>query len=104
MLSILSQMATHIPQVFDRLTELDEEHASIRSLPTRLLWQKVFIDILFKLECFEPWYWVIDGLDEAEQPNEIISLIGKIQARTCIKLISASRTNPDIERYFQKLK
>lgn len=54
----------------------------------------------------QPWFWVIDGLDEAERPSEIISLIGRIQNNTKsqIKIIIASRAGMELERDFQKLK
>ncbi|KAI3327016.1 hypothetical protein HD806DRAFT_380060 [Xylariaceae sp. AK1471] len=103
MLSFLAQMAIHLPEFSECLIEMDEEHANIHSMSTRLLWQKVFVDILFKFECNEPWYWIIDGLDEAERPSEVIFFIGKILTHTRIKVLIASRISIEIERDFQKL-
>lgn len=106
LLSTLAQMVACLPEFYNHLAEMDKDHAKIQSMSTRLLWQKLFLGTLFMIEQPQPWFWVIDGLDEAERPSEIISLIGRIQNNTKsqIKIIIASRAGMELERDFQKLK
>jgi hypothetical protein len=35
----------------------------------RVIWDKLFEGILFRLKFDEPFFWVLDGLDEAESPG-----------------------------------
>ncbi|KAA8632269.1 hypothetical protein SMACR_04689 [Sordaria macrospora] len=105
LLSTLAQMVACLPEFYNHLAEMDKDHAKIQSMSTRLLWQKLFLGTLFMIKQPQPWFWVIDGLDEAERPSEIISLIGRIQNNTKsqIKIIIASRAGMELERDFQKL-
>lgn len=84
--------------------ELDEEHTKIQAMDNRILWQKVFVDIVFKAADQRPRYWVIDGLDEAEKPEEVISFLGRIPPNSGVRVIVASRMGIDIERELQKSK
>lgn len=99
-LSIIAQMASYSTNFYDRLVEIDNNQSKVSSMPTRVLWQKVLIDALFdtKEESGQPWYWVIDALDEAESPAEIVSLVGKIQSRTPIHILLTSRQSMEIHR------
>jgi len=50
------------------------------------------------------WYWIIDGLDKAEKPEEIVQLIGKIRSRTGVRVLMASREGMGVERDVGKLR
>ncbi|KAB5570698.1 NACHT and WD domain protein [Coniochaeta sp. 2T2.1] len=104
LLSIIAQIARQNPEFCERLLELDEDHTNIHSMTTRLLWQKVFVDTLFKLISRVTYHWVVDGLDEADKPGEVLSFMGKIPSRAPIRVLIASRAGMELERDFQKLK
>lgn len=104
MLSVIAQLAISVPEFYERLVEIDQDHATIHSMSTRILWQKVFVDTLFELPLEQPWYLVLDGLDEAEKPGEVVSFVGKIQFKTHIKVLIASRNWMDLDREFQRLR
>lgn len=103
MLSIIAQMAIHSAEFYEQIAELDEEYTRIHSMPTRVLWQKIFVDTLFNVseESTAPWYWVLDALDESESASEVISLVGKIQSATRIHVLITSRIGMEIERGLQ---
>lgn len=55
-----------------------------------LIWEKVFEDILFKLEPQKPLFLVLDGANEADSPD-FIRFIIKMQSLAPIKLFLTSR-------------
>ncbi|TQW03397.1 NACHT and WD domain protein [Cordyceps javanica] len=100
LLSLVAQMSMQSLEFYERLVEIDAQDAKIHSMPTRVLWQKVFVDTPFEIvnsvEC--QWYWIIDALDEADAPSELVSLIGKINSRTPVNVIITSRIDMNIKR------
>jgi hypothetical protein len=103
MLSMIAQSAKSDPKVFEKLVELEADDVSIRSMSDRILWQKVFVEILFESTHLPKSFWVLDGLDEAEKPGEVISLIGRIPATYGTRVLIASRPDIDIERGLHRL-
>lgn len=104
LLSVIAQMAKEIPDFYDRLMEIDKDIAKIHSMSTRILWQKVFVDVLFQITRGQTWFWVFDASDKAEKPGEVISFISKIPPELCVRVLVTSRVGVELERDFQKLK
>lgn len=103
LLSIIAQMSMYSAEFYDKLVEIDSEQTKVHSMPTRVLWQKVFVDTLFELKdtALQQWHWIIDALDEADAPAELIALIGKAKSQTPINILIASRQAMDIKRSLQ---
>jgi len=103
MLSVIAQMAIHSAKFYEQLAEIDDQYTKIQSMPTRVLWQKIFVETLFNLSegSTAPWYWVLDALDESESASEVISLVGKIQSVTPMRVLMTSRVGMDIQRVLQ---
>ncbi|KAM3473290.1 hypothetical protein MY5147_004835 [Beauveria neobassiana] len=96
-------MSMHSLEFYEKLMDIDAQQAKIHSMPTRVLWQKIFIDTLFEIKSSteSQWYWIIDALDEADMPSELISLIGRISSQTPINMLITSRVDMDIKRRLQ---
>ena len=60
------------------------------------IWEKVFEGIVFKTKFAGPLFWVIDALDEAENPQLLVNLIMKIRSLTLIKIFMTSRMTKDL--------
>ncbi|KAJ6785399.1 hypothetical protein PWT90_07187 [Aphanocladium album] len=103
LLSLIAQMSMHSLEFYEKLVEIDAQQTKVHSMPTRVLWQKVFVDTLFETResVDSSWYWVIDALDEADAPSELISLLGKINSETPINVFITSRVGMDIKRSIQ---
>ncbi|KAM3432050.1 hypothetical protein NHJ13734_007048 [Beauveria thailandica] len=103
LLSLIAQMSMHSLEFYEKLMDIDAQQAKIHSMPTRVLWQKIFIDTLFEMKSSteSQWYWILDALDEADAPSELISLIGKINSQTPINMFITSRVGMDIKRSLQ---
>lgn len=56
-----------------------------------IIWDKIFEGILFRQPSPDPLFWVIDGLDEADSPSELIKLLTKLRAARSINVLLVSR-------------
>jgi len=62
----------------------------------QVIWEKIFEGVLFRLSLDEPLFWVLDGLDEAESPAALASLLTRINSTSPIKVLLVSRSTKDI--------
>ncbi|MCJ1353732.1 MAG: hypothetical protein MMC33_003719 [Icmadophila ericetorum] len=61
-----------------------------------VIWEKIFEGVLFRLPSQDPFFWVFDGLDEAESPTELIKLLSKVRSATRINIFLVSRATKDL--------
>jgi WD40 repeat protein len=73
--SLASQLAHALPAYAQRLHQLQAATTDLRIADARTLWQLLFRQSLFKLDIPYPIYWIIDGIDEAENPDAFIKLL-----------------------------
>ncbi|MCJ1384404.1 hypothetical protein MMC17_007520 [Xylographa soralifera] len=62
------------------------------------VWDKVFEGILFRLPPRDTFFWVIDGLDEADTPAELKRFLSKIRSATRIKVLITSRATKELAK------
>ncbi|KAI4186814.1 MAG: hypothetical protein L6R41_003235 [Letrouitia leprolyta] len=60
------------------LLDLLRQGLRVDKADASVLWHKVYENLLFKMEHRQPFFWVIDALDECESPKLLLDLI-----RTC---------------------
>lgn len=104
LLSSARQFAMMLPQYYAHLLQHLDETSKILTLSSRVLWQKLFADALFDINWPRPCFWVIDALEEAENPTEVVSLLGKIRQTTGLRILVTSRYDNSIGREFGKLR
>lgn len=78
LVSIAYQYAERIPKYRARLLQVFDQGLSLQRSAPRLIWQKLFLSTLFKLDLPEPLYLVVDGLDECDASALLLRLIGDI--------------------------
>ncbi|KAL1859522.1 hypothetical protein VTK73DRAFT_7574 [Phialemonium thermophilum] len=102
--SIAYQIALSAPVFLERLTEVLDETISWETADPRIIWDHLFRSALFDIEEQEPLFWVIDGLDEAEDPRAIIKLLTDVySSSTPIRIFLTSRKTSEIDTAFQKI-
>ncbi|KAI7777971.1 hypothetical protein LA080_002883 [Diaporthe eres] len=102
--SLAFQLATQVPGYLRRLTKLTEAGFSAQKAESRVLWQKLFVQSLFGLEYSAPLFWVIDGIDEADSPQALLSLLtGLSKANVPLRLILISRETQLLSTAFHRL-
>ncbi|KFZ02931.1 hypothetical protein V502_11382 [Pseudogymnoascus sp. VKM F-4520 (FW-2644)] len=68
------------------------------------LWLWLYQNSLITLSIKHPLFWVIDGVDEADNPESIIRLLSKLHLATIpIRVLVVSRPTHEISSSFQKL-
>lgn len=99
MTSIASQLGSVIPEYRRKLCALCDEGFEVSKAPYKLLWKKLFCSTLLKCEVAQPFYIVVDGLDEVGQAKELLQkmFVELAGGRVPLRLILVSRSTPDIE-------
>lgn len=104
LLSLAFQAMEVFPEFSNRVLTLASGIDSIARSDLRTLWQKVFLNILGKLEGCEPLYWVIDAVDECEFSQVFLALLGSLKGlRFPLRIIFTSRWQA-ISKHFERLK
>ncbi|KAL8861263.1 MAG: hypothetical protein Q9178_002479 [Gyalolechia marmorata] len=95
--SIAFQFALWNESFRSRLLEMNEESGiSFRSEKFPLVWEKLFVGLIFKIPFSGPLFWVIDALDESESPTILVNLFKKIQSLYPIRIFLTSRVNQEL--------
>lgn len=94
--SLAYQMAQSVPALMQRLMALVGENIAFETIDPRIIWDRIFKSISFKFETKQPWYWVIDGLDEAESPRVFIKMLLDMSSSLPIHILFTSRINSEI--------
>lgn len=101
--SIAYQIARSVPGFLRKVLQLVDEAADFETADPRTIWERIFKSILFRMEEGQPLYWVIDGLDEANDPRTLIRLLSDINSSsTPIRVLLVSRKTSEIEATFHK--
>ena len=101
--SIAYQIARCIPDFAHQVLELKSEAIDIETADPRMIWGRVFRSILFKMRGDQPLFWIIDGLDEADDPRTLIRFLHDISLSSIpIRVLLVSRNTSEIAAVFQK--
>lgn len=102
--SIAYQIARCAPNFFQRVLQLVDEAIDFETADPRTIWERIFKSVLFNIEEVQPLYWVIDGLDEADNPRALIKLLSDIHLSFVpIQVLLVSRKTSEITAIFQKV-
>lgn len=102
--SLAYQLAQNMPEFLQRVIELGDEAVDFETADPRTIWDRVFKSILFSMEVQKPFYWVIDGLDEADDPRTVVRLLSDVlTSPTPIRILFLSRKTSEIAAAFQKI-
>jgi hypothetical protein len=85
---------------------LKEEGIELETADSKTIWERVFKSLLFMMKrtSADPQYWIIDGLDEADDPRTIVRLLCDITSSlTPIRLLIVSRRTTEIVTAFEKV-
>jgi WD40 repeat protein len=89
--SLARQIANSHASVRHALASFHDGINSLGSADARTVWQKLFVNTIFKVEFDHPLCWVIDALDESDGPTLLTQLLGSMQPRSSIKIFITSR-------------
>lgn len=102
--SIAYQIARSLPIFAQRVLQLVDEAIDFEATDPRTIWERIFKSILFTLGEGQPLFWIIDGLDEADDPRALIRLLSDISLSSIpIRVLLVSRNTSEIVAAFQKV-
>ena len=101
--SLALQVADDVPAFCQKLVQMSEDIAKVKSADAQSIWQKLFKTILFKISLSQPLYWVIDGLEESDTPKTILKLLSDVlSAPVPIRILIISRKTQELTSAFHK--
>ncbi|GIZ37585.1 hypothetical protein CKM354_000102800 [Cercospora kikuchii] len=97
--SIAWQLSRFIPEYQAELASLARKSFEVSKAGYMLLWKKLFMSSLLRCDISEPFYVVVDGLDEFQQTGELLQrlLVELANANIPIRLLMISRRTLEIE-------
>jgi len=101
--SLAYQLAIYSKDYRHRLLKLARKGVITSNTGSRVLWQKLFISILPKVKFSRPIYWVIDSLDSAKSPTDILSASkGLVDLKLPLRIIITGR-HLELVEHFKRL-
>jgi hypothetical protein len=100
--SLAFQLAHALPSLMEKIRNLADEALDFESADYRLIWDRIFKSLIFKSTPSSPIYWVIDGLDESEDPQALVKLLLDISSPIPLRIFVASRRSSEIRLAFEK--
>ncbi len=102
--SIAYQIARSVPKFLQRLLQLMDEAIDFEATDPRTIWERLFKSILFTMEEGQPLFWIIDGVDEADDPRALIRLLSDISLSSIpIRILLVGQYTSEIVAAFRKL-
>lgn len=102
--SIAYQVAQSVPTFLDRVLTVVDEGIDLETADPRTIWERLFKSSLFSLEEPHLLYWVIDGLDEADDPRAIIRLLSDIPSSSVqVRVVLVGRNTSEISGALQRV-
>lgn len=92
--SIAFQLAQQSEEFRQRLLTLNQESGLTfisEDQSFRVIWEKIFEGIIFRIRFPGPLFWILDAVDEADSPMMLISHLIKVQSLTSIRFFLTSR-------------
>ena len=101
--SLAYQMALNIPGFQEKVIEFADEAIEFETADPRVIWDCVKA-ALSTMEIKKSIFWVIDGVDEADNPRAVLKYLTDITSLALpIRILLVSRKTNDLDTTFQKI-
>ena len=104
--SLAFQMAEHDGRLCKGLARVYAQGSKVVDARTAVLWKKIFLDTLLKIDIQRRVYWIVDALDECDASERLpfLSFLADIsRSSNCFKVIIFSRYSRDIATKLQQM-
>jgi len=101
--SLTYQMALNIPGFQEKVIELADEAIGFETADPRIVWECIK-SALVHVKTETSIFWIIDGLDEAENPRAVLKYLADLSSVTLpIRILVVSRKTTELDTAFQRL-
>ena len=102
--TIAYQIASKWPEFRLAIRDAKFSTGAIEKTDPKVIWDQLFVGVLFKLRVSATMYWIIDGLDESDNSQLLVELMKDIaNSSSPIKVLLVSRQNDDLISTFDRL-
>ena len=101
--SLVYQIAHTVDGMMEQMSSLVDEGLDFETADPGFIWHRVFKSIIFKQRSVQPMYWVIDGLDEADDPGVTLKLLADVTSVIPLRIFFSGRPTPGINTAWKKL-
>ncbi|MCJ1306268.1 hypothetical protein MMC08_009088, partial [Hypocenomyce scalaris] len=101
--SLAYQMALKSSEVRDILLGLQDEDVAFDKEDAKSIWRKLFAGGILQIRFQRQYYWVIDALDECNEPIVLLNLLAKANLSTMLRIFFTSRSSGDLFVEFSSL-
>lgn len=93
-----------MPEFMEQVLQLVDEAIDFATADPRTLWERIYKSVLFNLKPVRTLYWIIDGLDEADDPRALVRLLSDISLSSLpIRVLLPARKTNEIVDVFPRL-
>lgn len=89
--SFAYQMALTNPQIRAELLSMHESGVTIGADDEITFWRAAFVSRIFRTDFHQPYYWIVDALDECGDFNCLLPMLAKIDRKVPLRLLVTSR-------------
>ncbi|MCJ1382328.1 hypothetical protein MMC17_005441 [Xylographa soralifera] len=101
--SLAYQMALKSSDIRDVVLNLQSEDVAFDKEDARSIWRKLFVGGILRTRLQRPYYWVIDALDECNEPMVLLDLLAKPNLNTMPRVFFTSRVSGELSAGFKSL-
>ncbi|KAI4108869.1 MAG: hypothetical protein LQ339_001987 [Xanthoria mediterranea] len=102
--SLAYQIALELPELREEFQKMSENGVKLENVEGRTIWRKLFVSRLFKLRVQQPLYWLIDALDECEEPQLLLSLLSSVtSSQIPLRMMFVGRKTHALSAAFQRI-
>ncbi|KAL8912458.1 MAG: hypothetical protein Q9171_002551 [Xanthocarpia ochracea] len=95
--SFAYQMASTNPRIRSEILAMHDNGVLIDAEDERTLWRSVFLSRIFRTDFHQPYFWVIDALDECADFTCFLPMLAKIDKNIPLRVFMTSRPSPVIQ-------
>lgn len=92
--SMAIQMAIIHPAILDVLVALGQRDVAVANVDNDTVWHRTYLSSLLEVSLHRKQYWIIDGLDECEDPRSLMAYLGTIKECWQVRIFITSRHAP----------
>jgi WD40 repeat protein len=98
--SLAFQMAEASYEVRRAIVSKIEDGVKVSNDSHHILWTKLFVDCIFRLESLKPQFWVLDAVDECHGNGvpSLVAMLSKLERRVPVRVFLTSRPGGQLER------
>lgn len=102
--SIAFQIAKQLPGFCRALKNIPSATKTLEKTDAKTIWERIFVQLLFKMRFSTTIYCIIDALDESDNPQQLVELMQSVShSLTRIKVILVSRQTSGLITTFDRL-